>query len=109
MEIKTPKEFFDKVLPAKFDAGKTAGLEAIVQINLTGANGGSWIVIVKDQKLDVKQGVHQSPTITVEMTDNDYLDVVNGKLAVEKAFMGGKLKFKGNIMVGLRLKDIGIA
>jgi putative sterol carrier protein len=95
-------------LPAKFDASKTAGLEAIVQINLTGASSGNWIITVKDQKLDIKQGIHQSPTITVEMADTDYVDVVNGKLTVEKAFMSGKLKFKGNIMVGLRLKDIGI-
>jgi len=43
------------------------------------------------------------------MTDTDYVDMINGKLAVERAFMSGKLKFKGNIMVGLRLKDIGIA
>lgn len=95
-------------MPAKFDASKTAGLEAIVQINLTGASSGNWIITVKDQKLDIKQGIHQSPTITVEMADTDYVDVVNGKLTVEKAFMSGKLKFKGNIMVGLRLKDIGI-
>lgn len=108
MDIKTPQEFFDKVLPAKFDAGKAAGFEAVIQINLKGTNGGEWTVTVKDQKLDIKKGVHESPTITIEMSDSDYVDMVNGKLAPENAFMSGKLKFKGNIMVGLRLRDIGI-
>lgn len=107
MEIQTPKEFFDKVLPARLDISKAAGLDAVVQVNLTGPNGGDWMVTIKDQRLDVKQGVHAAPSITIKMADTDYVDMVNGKLSGERAFMTGKLKFKGSMAMGMKLRDIG--
>ncbi len=33
MDVKTPKEFFEKVLPAKFDPNKATGIDAVVQLN----------------------------------------------------------------------------
>jgi putative sterol carrier protein len=107
MEITKPQEFFDKVLPAKFDPNKAVGLDAIIQMNIAGPNGGDWFVTVKDQKIDIKHGIHPSPSISITMADTDYVDMINGKLGAERAFMTGKLKFKGNIALGLKLKDIG--
>lgn len=107
MEVKTPKEFFEKVLPSKFDANKAAGVDAVIQMNITGPNGGDWIVIIKDQKLEVQQGIHPSPSISIRMADTDYMDMVNGKLSGERAFMTGKLKFRGTMAVGMKLKEIG--
>ena len=107
MEVKTPKEFFEKVLPSKFDANKAAGVDAVIQMNITGPNGGDWIVIIKDQKLEVQQGIHPSPSISIRMADTDYMDMVNGKLGGERAFMTGKLKFRGSMAVGMKLKEIG--
>ena len=107
MEIKTPKEFFESVLPAKFDGSKAAGFDAVIQMNITGPNGGDWIVTIKDQKVDVKQGVHPSPSISIRMTDTDYVDMINGRLSGERAFMTGKLKFKGSMAIGMKLRDIG--
>jgi putative sterol carrier protein len=107
MEITTPKEFFEKVLPAKFDPSKAAGFEAVVQFSFTGPNGGDWYIVFKDQKFEVKEGVHPSPSISVKMADTDYVDMVNGKLSGERAFMTGKLKFKGSMAVGMKLREIG--
>jgi putative sterol carrier protein len=106
-EIKTPQEFFDKVLPAKFDPNKAAGFEAIMQMSIAGPSGGEWIVTIKDQKLDTKQGVHPSPTLSIKMADTDFVDMMNGKLSGERAFMTGKLKFKGSMVLAMKLKDIG--
>jgi putative sterol carrier protein len=108
MVVNTPKEFFEKELPAKFDPSKSAGIVCIAQMSITGDNGGDWYIVVKDQKLEVKQGIHESPTITVKMNDTDYVDMVNGKITGEKAYMTGKLKFKGDISAGLKLKGLGI-
>jgi putative sterol carrier protein len=106
MEAKTPKEFFDKVLPTRFNPNKTKGVDVTVQINITGPNGGDWTVIIKDQKIEVKEGMHPSPTLLINMAEPDYMDVVNGKMSGEKAFMTGKLQFKGNIALALRLRDM---
>jgi putative sterol carrier protein len=107
MEAKTPKEFFDKVLPNRFNPNKTKGVDVTVQINITGPNGGEWIVIIKDQKIEAKEGTHPSPMLMINMAEPDYMDVVNGKMSGEKAFLTGKLQLKGNLALALKLREAG--
>jgi putative sterol carrier protein len=106
-EAKTPKDFFEKVLPNRFKPDKAAGVDVTVQIKITGPNGGNWAVTIKDQKLEVKEGTQPSPTLSLEMEEADYMDVVNGKMSGEKAFLTGKLRFKGNIALALKLRETG--
>ena len=56
MEASTPKDFFEKVLPSRFDPNKAEGFEATIQMKITGQNGGDWIVTVKDKKIDIRVG-----------------------------------------------------
>jgi len=41
------------------------------------------------------------------MAEQDFLDLVNGKMGAEKAFFSGKVQFKGNIALALKLKEAG--
>jgi putative sterol carrier protein len=107
MEAKTPREFFEKVLPSRFNPSKAKGVDVTVQVNITGPNGGAWTVMIKDQKLEAKEGTHPSPTIAINMAETEYMDVVNGKMSAEKAFLTGKLQFKGNIALALKLRETG--
>jgi putative sterol carrier protein len=107
MEAKTPKEFFEKVLPCRFNPSKAKGVDVTVQVNITGPNGGAWTVMIKDQTLEAKEGTHSSPTIAINMAETEYMDVVNGKMSAEKAFFTGKLQFKGNIALALKLRETG--
>jgi len=108
MQINTPEEFFEKILPERFDSGKAKGIDATIQVKITGANAGEWIVKIHNERLAVEKGTHPSPTITVCMSDTDYLSMLNGQLNVEKAFFSGKIKFEGDMMLALRLRNIGI-
>lgn len=107
MEVKTPREFFDITLPARFKPEKAAGVDTVAQINVTGVQGGNWTVVIKDQKMDVIEGVHPSPALTLKMNDNDFMDMINGRLSAEKAFFTGKIQFKGNIALALKLRETG--
>ena len=107
METNTPKDFFEKALPLRFKPEKAAGIDVVAQLNVTGLEGGSWIVAIKDQKLQVTEGTHPSPTLTLKMNENDFMDLVNGRLSAEKAFFTGRVQFKGNISVALKLRDAG--
>jgi putative sterol carrier protein len=107
MEATTPKEFFEKILPNKFKPAKAAGIDVIVQVTITGTNGGDWIVTIKNQELKVEPGVNPSPNLQLKMTEKDYLDLINGKISAEKAFFSGKVHFKGNIALALKLRDAG--
>ena len=108
MEAKTPKEFLEKVLPARFNADKSAGIDVVAQLNITGTDGGSWVVTIRDQKLQVTEGVTPSPTVTIQMSKNDFMDIVNGKLGAESAFLTGKVHFDGSLSLALKLRDAGI-
>jgi putative sterol carrier protein len=106
-QAETPQEFFEKILPARFKPEKAEGVDVIAQLNVSGPEGGSWTVTVKDQKIQVTEGIHPSPNLTLKMSLDDFLDLVNGKLSAEKAFFTGKIQFKGNIAVALKLRDAG--
>ena len=108
MEVSTPKEFLDKVLPEKFDPEKAAGLAAVVQFKISGDNGGEWVLTIKDGKLDITNGTVDGPNMTLIMKDKDYVDLVNGKLSGQKAFMTGKLKFKGDMNLGMKMQKLGL-
>ena len=107
MEAKTPREFFEKTLPARFKPDKSVGIDIVAQLNLTGAEGGDWVVTIKDQKLQVREGTASSPTLTLKMGENDFMSIVNDKLSAEKAFFTGKINFEGNLSLALKLKDAG--
>jgi putative sterol carrier protein len=107
MKVKTPKEFFEEVLPSRFKPDKAAGIDVTVQVKITGSNGGDWVVTIKNQKLKAEEGTHPSPTLTLEIAETDYMDLVNGEMSGEKAFLTGKLRFKGNIALALKLRETG--
>jgi putative sterol carrier protein len=107
MEVKTPREFFEKVLPTKFNPDKAKDFEAVAQVDITGTNGGHWIITIKNQKMEIKEGEAPSPAITLKMMDTDFVDLANSRLEAFKAFMTGKLEFTGSMATGLKLLDMG--
>jgi putative sterol carrier protein len=107
MEIKTPQEFFKNTLPARFKPEKAKNMEVTVQVNLTGNNHSDWIITIKDQSIQSVQGTIAEPTLTLKTSEKDFLDLLNGKISVEKAFFSGKIDFKGNITTALKLKEAG--
>jgi putative sterol carrier protein len=108
METKTPKQFLEEILPNKFKPEKAADFDVTAQLNLTGPNGGCWILTLKNQKLKVTEGTHPSPTLTLTVADSDFMDLVNGKLKTTQAFFGGKIHLSGNLILALKLKDAGL-
>jgi putative sterol carrier protein len=107
IDAKTPKEFFEKLLPNRFNPEKAVDIDITVQVNIVGANEGNWIVTIKEQKLEIQEGTHPSPTLALKMTESDFLDLINGRISGEKAFFLGKLRVKGNIALALKLRETG--
>ncbi len=107
MESKTPREFFEKVLPLRFKPEKAVGIDVTAQVNITGPDGGEWTVTIKDQKLQVTEGTQPSAPLTLKFNEKDFMDIVNDKLSAEKAFFTGRIQFKGNVSLALKLKDAG--
>ena len=66
----------------------------------------SWTLDVKDANGSVTLGPHAKPDITIIVSDADFLDLASGKLNGQKAFMSGKIKIKGKMMLATKLDTV---
>ena len=101
----TVKETFD-AMAGKFRPDKAAGVNAAIQYDITGDQGGTWNAVIKDGTCTVTPGAAAAPSLTLSMSSQDWLDMVGGKLSGQMAFMSGKLKLKGDM--GLAMKIGGL-
>ncbi|RJP26354.1 MAG: sterol-binding protein [Candidatus Abyssobacteria bacterium SURF_5] len=99
------KESFD-VMPANFKKDKAAGMKAVYQWDITGEGGGKWNAVIDNGNIQVSEGQHASPNITITVAAKDWLDILNGKLDGQMAFMSGKLKVKGDMSLAMKLKTL---
>jgi putative sterol carrier protein len=104
-QLTSVAEVFE-VLSSRFDADAAAGLSATYQFNLVGDAGGTYHVFVDGGQCEVHRGAAASPNITITMTASDYLDMINGLLNPQLAFMGGKLKIKGDMSLALKMQEL---
>ncbi|KAJ2777829.1 hypothetical protein GGI15_004385 [Coemansia interrupta] len=99
------------------DAKRNAVLKktnAIFQIDLKGPEG------VKSWVLNLKPGASgadivlpgtaaqnkKNAGVTLILSDSDFVDLAAGKITGQSAFMAGKLKSKGNVMLALKLESV---
>jgi len=105
MTFGSVKEIFAK-MPEAFHRGAAAGLNVVIQFNIEGGEGGNWCAVIKDQACTVSEGVHDNPTLSLSMTDKDWVALCKGELNAVMAFMSGKLKAKGDILLAQRLPKL---
>ena len=105
MPVASVKEFFEQRLPTRFKekpelSGKVKGAYKFI---LQGADGGTWTVdlSVPGGKITAADDPAQC---TITMTAPDFVDMLNGKLDAQMAFMTGKLKVAGDLGMALKLQ-----
>eukprot|EP01094_Clydonella_sp_ATCC50884_P005741 TRINITY_DN146_c0_g1_i1.p1 TRINITY_DN146_c0_g1~~TRINITY_DN146_c0_g1_i1.p1 ORF type:complete len:1053 (+),score=460.20 TRINITY_DN146_c0_g1_i1:365-3160(+) len=66
----------------------------------------SWTVDLKNGSGSVQDGPPAKADCTVTMADDDMVALFTGKLDPQNAFMGGKLKIKGNMAFAMKLNEL---
>jgi len=97
---------FFTALPQHIDPKRTAGINATYQFNIEGDGGGDWYVELVDGAPTVAEGAAENPNITLSASTQDWLDIVNGKLSGQSAFLTGRLKLKGDVALAMKLQSI---
>jgi putative sterol carrier protein len=98
----TLKELMSR-MPKAFLPDKAAGVEAVIQYQLTGEEGGDWVVIIEEGACRVEEGMADDPTLTLSADAQEYKDVVTGRSNAMQAFMQGKLKLAGDLNLAMKL------
>ena len=101
----TVKELFQN-MPASFQKGPAAGMNAVFQFDITGDGGGKWYAEIKNGELSVVEAEHASPNLTVTMAAKDYVEMATGKINGMVAFSTGKLKVKGDMLLAMKMPTI---
>lgn len=108
MAVSTVKEVFEHHIPTKLQAKPdvVTRIAAVYQFNISGPGGGTWGVDCTAPGGKVVEGAPSSPKCTVAATEQDFLNIVNGKLNPQMAFMSGKLKIQGDMGLAMKLQQI---
>jgi putative sterol carrier protein len=101
----TIKELMD-MLPGAFIPEKAGDMDAVIQFVLTGEETSDWMVVIKDAKVEVKEGLHEDPTMVLEADSQDYKDIVTGRVNAMNSFMQGKVKLKGNLNLAMKFVEM---
>ena len=103
----TPSEFFTaKGTQLKESGGPLDGLNALYQFNLTGDDGGNWVIELSDDLRAVREGEDENAQCVINMTSVDFMAMIAGSLNPQMAFMTGKLRVKGDMGLALKLQSI---
>jgi putative sterol carrier protein len=82
------------------------GLDVVIQYNLTGEEGGDWIITIKDDKCTVAEGLAEAPVVTLTADAYDFRDVLLGKANGMQYFMQGKIKLSGDLNLAMKLTSL---
>ncbi|EAR59490.1 SCP2 sterol-binding domain-containing protein [Neptuniibacter caesariensis] len=88
-------------LPSRFMAENSADFEAVFQFTIE--DDQDFYIDIKNQTCTVTTGEHIDPNITLIMEAETFIDVINGNQDGMSAFMSGKLRAEGNIILATKL------
>lgn len=94
-------EMVSRLIPEKAD-----GVDALIQFDLSGDNGGLYWVKVADGKAESGNGSVDNPTMTLKATADDWYAVSTGQMNAMQAFMSGKIKIQGDMSIAMKMQTM---
>uniref|UniRef100_A0A3P8TUS7 Hydroxysteroid (17-beta) dehydrogenase 4 n=1 Tax=Amphiprion percula TaxID=161767 RepID=A0A3P8TUS7_AMPPE len=77
------------------------------EITKDGKTAAQWTIDLKNGSGSLHKGPYSGKAdVTFTVSDEDFMEVVQGKVNPQKAFFSGKLKVRGNIMLSQKLEVI---
>lgn len=94
---------YKEILASKFDANAAAGLDEVFQFDLEGE---LFHLIVKDGEYAIEAGEHDDPSVTLQLASDTLKGLLDGSVNGMTAFMMGKVKAIGNMMLATKLSQL---
>lgn len=105
--VQSVRDVFERHMPERLRSKPdvVAKINAVYQFNISGPGGGAWSVDCTSGGV-ISQGTVPGARCTVAVAEGDFLNIVNGKLNPQMAFMSGKLKIQGDMGLAMKLQQI---
>ncbi|MNZ70590.1 SCP-2 sterol transfer family protein [compost metagenome] len=91
-------------MQARFNANAAAGLDLIFQFRIEDAE--NYYLAIKNGTCDLQPGDAANPNITLIMDSATLKGVLKGEISGMEAFMSGKLRTEGDMMLALKLGEL---
>ena len=103
----SPNELFEKLerrIADKPDLAEEVG--AVYQFDVTGPEGGSWVVDLTEDPGNVRAGTSEEADCVITVSQEDLTGILEGDVDPQMAFMMGRVKVAGNFMLATRLRAL---
>ncbi|CAE6921508.1 SCP-2 sterol transfer family protein [Pseudomonas marincola] len=91
-------------MQSKFNSSAAAGLDLVFQFNIE--DGENYSLIVKDGTCEVQQGENPNANVTLIMDKETLKGITSGETDGMQAFMSGKLRAEGDMMLAMKLSEL---
>jgi putative sterol carrier protein len=93
-------------LKSSFNAAAAAGLNKTIQLNITGDDAGVYSIRVANQECELLSESVAKPDLTLTTSDQNWLAIAQGQLDAMNAFLAGKVKASGDMMLAMRIPQL---
>ena len=108
----TPDDYYLKWIPEQSasadpaDKAKIKDINAVIQVVLTGDDGGEYYMELAGGELKTSKGKADSPNMTITQAVADWREINAGRLNAQMAFMSGKIKISGDMSLAMKLGSL---
>ena len=88
----------------RFNTDAADGMEEVFQFDID--DGNIWHAVIADGACQIAEGEHDDPSVTLLMDADTMAGVMSGQVDGMQAFMMGKIKTEGNMMLATQLAKL---
>ena len=92
--------------PDAFDPAEAEGMDAIVQLDIDGDDGGQYHLEIRNQELTVHAGTHEDPTVTISTSAENWFDIHRGEASPMSLMMTGQLQISGSMPTATKFQNV---
>lgn len=89
-----------------FNPDAAGDMAVSYQFDINGPKGGKWALDIKNKTCNLVVGGVAEPSVTISLSDEDWMAIREGKLNSQMAFMQGRLKIKGDMNLAMKLQNM---
>ncbi len=94
------------VMPFGLNKEKAKDVNTVIQFHLSGDQTVNGFLTIKDQICTFNEGEHSNPKTTITCDSRLWLQISNGEVAGDKAYMDGEYEVEGDASIMLKLNDM---